>query len=179
MPSVGVDQRHAGGKEQREDQDGEDRQAFTGLDGSDAEQPDLGGGVESQTEEHADRIHLPTAVDHAAAAGGRIVPAGRAGRASRRARRSAGVSPRRARLNAAKMSSEHDQIDGGDQQEKERRDRRTDERAEALQRRQVIFDYCRRRPRSRARARRPLSSVRTKRRNRRRSGAAAPASACA
>ena len=40
-----------------------DRKPLAGFDGGDAEKPNFGRGVESQAEEQADRIHLPTAVD--------------------------------------------------------------------------------------------------------------------
>ena len=61
----GIDEAHAGGEENGEDEDGPDRQALRRLRGGNSEQADLGGGVEAQAEEESERIHLPAAVDGA------------------------------------------------------------------------------------------------------------------
>ena len=61
----GVDEGHAGGEERGEDEDREEREAFGGFGGGEAEQADFGGGVEAEAEEQAERIHVPAAADHA------------------------------------------------------------------------------------------------------------------
>jgi hypothetical protein len=60
----GVDERHACGEEGREDEDRPERKAFGCLGSRDAEDADLGGGVEAEAEEHAQGIHVPAARDH-------------------------------------------------------------------------------------------------------------------
>ena len=54
-----VDQRHAGGEQGRKHQDRRERDAVGGLRRGDAEQRDLGRGVEAEPEQEADRQHVP------------------------------------------------------------------------------------------------------------------------
>lgn len=55
----GVDQRHAGGEQGGEHQHMRERGAARGFGGGDAEQADLGRGVEAEPEQQAERIHVP------------------------------------------------------------------------------------------------------------------------
>ena len=59
----GVNERHAGGEEDGEDEDGAERKSARGFGGGDAEEADFGCRVEAEAEEDAERIHVPTAAD--------------------------------------------------------------------------------------------------------------------
>src|ERR1700733_4964204 len=59
----GVDERHAGGEQDWEDEDGAEGKSARGFGGGDAEQADFGCGVKAEAEEDSERIHVPTAAD--------------------------------------------------------------------------------------------------------------------
>jgi hypothetical protein len=62
--SVGsVEQTHAGGEEQGEEENGPDGEALRGGGGGYTEEADLGSGVETEAEEEADTVHFPTMID--------------------------------------------------------------------------------------------------------------------
>nr|POE59215.1 hypothetical protein CFP56_24484 [Quercus suber] len=61
----GVEQAHARGEEQREQQDEPDGGAVRGLERRDAQQRDLRRCVEPEPEQHPERVHLPRPVDEA------------------------------------------------------------------------------------------------------------------
>src|SRR5581483_133596 len=57
-----VEQRHTGGKEEREDENRRDGKAFAGFHGGNAEKPNLSSGIEAEAEEYSDGIHFPALV---------------------------------------------------------------------------------------------------------------------
>nr|POF05854.1 hypothetical protein CFP56_53241 [Quercus suber] len=61
----GVEQAHGGGEEDGEEQEEPDGGAVRGFDRRDAQQRNLRGRVETQPEEHPERVHLPRPVDEA------------------------------------------------------------------------------------------------------------------
>ena len=54
-----VEQAHPGGEQDRQRQDGVPGQRERGRAAGQDEQADLGGGVEAEPEQQADRVHLP------------------------------------------------------------------------------------------------------------------------
>ena len=58
-PVDGVHQAHAGREQDRQHQDGVEGQVERGGATGEDQQPDLGGGVEAEPEQHADRVDLP------------------------------------------------------------------------------------------------------------------------
>src|SRR6266849_98874 len=58
----GIHQAHPSREERREDQDIWDRKSLASLDCCDAENPDFGRCIKSQSKEHPNRIHFPTLV---------------------------------------------------------------------------------------------------------------------
>lgn len=58
-----VEQAHSRREQDRKDENEPDTRALTGADGRDTQQRDLGTGVEAETKQHAERIHLPGTID--------------------------------------------------------------------------------------------------------------------
>ena len=61
----GVDERHPGGEQRRENHDRAEGHAAGSLAGGDGEQADFGRGIEAEAEQKADREHLPASRHHA------------------------------------------------------------------------------------------------------------------
>ena len=58
-----IQQAHPGGKQQRKDQDEPYRRPFRSLYGRDTQDCDLRRRIKAETEEYAERVHLPRSVD--------------------------------------------------------------------------------------------------------------------
>src|SRR5260221_3451018 len=127
----GVDQRHAGGEQRREDQDRPDRQPLGALGGGDAEDADLARRVEAQPEQETQRVHVPARADEAEERPEQAAeqPALRQEAVEvRLGIAPAALHPREGAIDRA----QHEEVGERDGEEKQRRDAGADQRADRL-----------------------------------------------